>query len=337
MGPSDVKERIQDAIAGLGSVFTVKGSVATVSKLPSTGNTIGDVYYVESRKAGYIWITINGVNKWEELGAPIDLSNYVLSSSLATVATSGSYNDLLNKPTIPSTSNLVTTDTAQTISGAKTFNNGLTIRYNDVHASISRTSDNDKTWFSIAADPTSPDCDGIILETDPSQNTEVVVMSPSFKYSSNSYAGPYLVFPSTSSFSANKTVATTDQIPTIPDLSNYVTTDQIPTKVSLLENDSGYITNAALSGYAQTSSLATVATSGSYEDLSNKPTIPTKVSLLTNDAGYITSSSLSGYATTSQLSEKQDAATAYNTSNIVYSSTEPQSPVAGMIWLKPVQ
>ena len=35
--------------------------------------------------------------------------------------------------------------------------------------------------------------------------------------------------------------------------------------------------------------LATVATSGSYLDLSNKPTIPTKVSDLTNDSGFITS------------------------------------------------
>ena len=39
-------------------------------------------------------------------------------------------------------------------------------------------------------------------------------------------------------------------------------------------------------------SLATVATSGSYNDLSNKPTIPTvptKVSAFTNDSGYLTS------------------------------------------------
>lgn len=36
--------------------------------------------------------------------------------------------------------------------------------------------------------------------------------------------------------------------------------------------------------------LATVATSGSYNDLSNKPTIPSKTSQLTNDSGYITGS-----------------------------------------------
>ncbi|MDD2569275.1 MAG: hypothetical protein PHQ49_06480 [Clostridia bacterium] len=37
--------------------------------------------------------------------------------------------------------------------------------------------------------------------------------------------------------------------------------------------------------------LATVATSGSYNDLSNKPTIPTKTSNLVNDSGFIGASS----------------------------------------------
>jgi len=53
------------------------------------------------------------------------------------------------------------------------------------------------------------------------------------------------------------------------------------------------VITTALDSKANTSSLASVATSGSYNDLSNKPTIPTvptNVSAFTNDAGYITSS-----------------------------------------------
>lgn len=60
----------------------------------------------------------------------------------------------------------------------------------------------------------------------------------------------------------------------------------VPTDTSDLTNGAGYITSTALSGYATelwvnnqgyaiASTLATVATSGSYNDLNNKPTIPT--------------------------------------------------------------
>lgn len=50
--------------------------------------------------------------------------------------------------------------------------------------------------------------------------------------------------------------------------------------------------------------LATVATSGSYNDLSNTPTVPTKVSDLTNDSGFITKTvnDLTNYTLTSGLS-----------------------------------
>ena len=58
--------------------------------------------------------------------------------------------------------------------------------------------------------------------------------------------------------------------------------------------------------YTPTSSLAAVATSGDYDDLSNKPTIPTvptNVSAFTNDAGYITS-----YTETDPVFSASDAA-----------------------------
>ena len=48
-------------------------------------------------------------------------------------------------------------------------------------------------------------------------------------------------------------------------------------------------------------SLAKVATSGSYNDLSNRPTIPTKVSELTNDKGFITASDNAATATTADF------------------------------------
>lgn len=54
----------------------------------------------------------------------------------------------------------------------------------------------------------------------------------------------------------------------------------LPTKTSQLLNDSGFLTKHQ--------TVAVVAKSGSYKDLIDKPTIPTKTSELLNDSGYIT-------------------------------------------------
>ena len=50
---------------------------------------------------------------------------------------------------------------------------------------------------------------------------------------------------------------------------------EVPTKTSDLNNDSGFITGVAWDDVTNKPSFATVATSGSYNDLSDKPTIPT--------------------------------------------------------------
>lgn len=105
----------------------------------------------------------------------------------------------------------------------------------------------------------------------------------------------------------------------------------VPTKTSELTNDSGFISsipseyvtdselNTALSTKADTSSLSTVATSGSYNDLLNKPTIPTKTSDLTNDSGYITSvpvNSVNGKTGTVVLNASDVGALASNTAYV---------------------
>lgn len=81
---SDLEEKVRQALA---SVFVYKGSVASYSDLPADDNKVGDTYNVLDTGDNYTW---NGTG-WDKLAGIVDLSN------------------------------LVTLDTAQTITGIKTF------------------------------------------------------------------------------------------------------------------------------------------------------------------------------------------------------------------------
>lgn len=88
--------------------------------------------------------------------------------------------------------------------------------------------------------------------------------------------------------------------------------------------------NTELSAKADSSSLASVATSGSYADLSNKPTIPTKTSELQNDSGFITSAQVpiiddsavssssvwSSYKTSAELGNKANSSDVYDKTSV---------------------
>ena len=84
------------------SVYRYKGTVSTYADLPSSGQEVGDVWNIETAdsthgiKAGdnVAW---NGTT-WDVLAGEIDLTAYPTKSELATVATTGSYNDLTNRP-----------------------------------------------------------------------------------------------------------------------------------------------------------------------------------------------------------------------------------------------
>lgn len=69
----------------------------------------------------------------------------------------------------------------------------------------------------------------------------------------------------------------------------------------------GSATSVPWSGITGKPNFATVATSGSYNDLTNKPTIPTKTSQLTNDSQFITNTAIvqtTGTSTTQVMSQK---------------------------------
>ena len=111
--------KIDEAVS---SVYKVCGSVANYDALPTTA-TKGDVYNLLDTGVNYVWTG----SEWDSLAGIVDLSDYLKSAdaantyatkaSLSAVATSGSYNDLANKPTIPSVvDNLTSTSSANALS-----------------------------------------------------------------------------------------------------------------------------------------------------------------------------------------------------------------------------
>ena len=60
---------VSSAISTLGSVLNYKGTKATVSALPTSGNIIGDVWHVTANSGEYAW---DGT-EWQELGTAISI------------------------------------------------------------------------------------------------------------------------------------------------------------------------------------------------------------------------------------------------------------------------
>lgn len=89
----------QDTIADLNTIRSGAAAGATAVQPADIANMVTDV-------------TVNGSSVVSSGVAAINLTPYALTSSLANVATSGSYNDLINKPTIPTALPVETLTTA---------------------------------------------------------------------------------------------------------------------------------------------------------------------------------------------------------------------------------
>lgn len=410
---------------GLSDLFSsMSFTIEIVDELPDVGDP-STIYLVENGDTGtyteYLWLAQEQV--YEELGsvADVDLGNYYNKSqvdqllalkanisSLATVATSGSYNDLSDKPVIPTVPTNVSaftndagyltehqsldnyynkTQTDNLLAGKQhtlTAGANITIENNVISAtggggggdmSNYYTKTETNTLLNAKADSNS------LATVATSGNYNDLTNKPTNVSSFVNDAG-YLtqhqsladVFGKVNYDSSTKRInfygKDDTQMQTVlgyVDASSFVVdgmvedvriengnlvidfnTDSGITDITIPLTDifdpSNYYTktevDTALATKANSSSLATVATSGSYNDLTNKPvipTVPTNVSAFTNDAGYLTehqslanyynktetdallngkadASALNDYATTSAmntaLAGKQDTLTA---------------------------
>lgn len=219
--------------------------------------------------------------------AKVDLSDYAKSADLSTVATSGSYEDLTNKPTIPDAYELPIAS-ATTLGGVK-VGSGLDITNGVLSATGGGVADAVE-WDKVQNKPNFAD----------------VATSGNYNDLSNKPTIPSVKGLASEAYVNEKVAA--------------IVIPEVPTKVSELENDKGYLTeHQSLEGYAKTADLAQVAKTGSYNDLADKPTIPsttglastkyvddkvagiviptvpTKVSAFENDKGYVIHKELMTY------------------------------------------
>ena len=185
----------------------------------------------------------------------VNWENVVGKPTFATVATTGSYNDLTDKPTIPSTDGLAsTTYVDNRVAGIVNSAPETLDTLNELATALG----NDPNFATTVANQigTKVDkVDGKGLSTNDLTNTLKANYDTAYTHSQSTHA------PSNAQKNSDITKAEIEA-----KLTGNITT----------HTHSQYLTeHQSLTGYAKTADLSTVATSGSYNDLSDKPTIPT--------------------------------------------------------------
>lgn len=316
-------------------------------------------YLTEADLTGYA--TTADLEGYVETG---DLAGYAQTSSLSAVATSGSYNDLTNKPTIITSYNDLTdkpdipeaytlpTASTTTLGGVKV--DGTTVTIEDgvitAHAtSTGGTSDyvaltnkpqiggveltGDKSLSDLGIQPAGTYLTEIpaeyVTETELNGKGYLTAVPEGYVTDTDLEGKGYITSAALEGYvtdselegkgyitsAALEGYAQTSEIPTDyltdADLEGYALTSAIPTATSDLTNDSGFITNTVnnLTNYTPTSGLSAVATSGSYNDLEDKPTIITSYNDLTDKPSIPTAYTLPTASTTVLGGVKVDGTT----------------------------
>lgn len=248
-----------------------------------------------------------------------ELATKANASSLASVATSGSYTDLTNKPTIPTAVSQLTNDSGfVTAAGARSAISVTgSLSYNAVTGVISYTA---PTLATVATTGAYADLTG--KPTIPSTTTDIA--EGTNLYFTNARARSAISASGSLSYNSTTGVLsyTTPNSDGIAEGATnlYFTNARARSAISVSGSLAYNSTTGVISYTAPT--LATVATTGAYADLTGRPTIPTAVSQLTNDSGFITTAGArSAISVTGSL--------AYNSTTGVISFTDAVTSVAG--------
>lgn len=240
---------VAEAIAGTGQVPTVGSSDDNKVLMASFSGGVGSYSWEPSAAATQVnadWDATSGVAKI--LNKP-DLSVYAESSDLAAVATSGDYNDLQNRPSIP----------AAQVNADWDANSGVAQILNKPNLATVATSGD---YSDLSNKPTIP-----AAQVQSNWNESD---STSKAYIQNK--------PDLSVYAQSANLATVATSGDYTDLSNKPTIPAAQVQSNWNESDNtskAFILNKPdLSVYAQSANLATVATTGDYDDLENKPVIP---------------------------------------------------------------
>lgn len=228
-------------------------------------------------------IDLNGlVHVWSKVKTLTD--NCVKTTDLATVATSGSYNDLSDKPTIPSAYTLPTA--SNTVMGGVKIGSNISVS----SGTISITKSN----VTSALGYTPPTSDTVYNNA---TTSTAGLMSASDKVKLNSIAANAnnYTHPSTHPASMITGLASVATSGSYSDLSNKPTIPVVPTNVSAFINDAGYLTqHQSLDDYAKKTDVNTA--------LANKLGInDTAAAAIKDDAGNTISTTYASKADVSAL------------------------------------
>ena len=271
-----------------------------------------------------------------------DVSTLVDESDLSQVAFSGDYEDLDNKPTIPT----VPTNVSAFVNDASYLTpNDVSTFITEDEASVFLTADDVSTFVKeddLATVATTGNYDDLENKpTIPEVPTNVSAFTNDAGYLVSNDVSTFLVPDDVSTFVKESELSTVAKTGDYDDLDNKPTIPTVPTNVSAFTNDAGYLVQNDVSTFlvpddvstfVKDNDLATVAKTGDYDDLDNKPTIPTvptNVSAFTNDAGYLVSNDVSTFLVPDDVStfvKESDLATVAKTGDYDDLDNKPTIP-----------